>query len=383
MSSSVEFDIAIIGGGIVGASIAYHLAGHARVLMLEAEVAPGYHSTGRSAALYAPSYGPPAIRALTRASQTFFDQPPAGFAAAPLLKPRGALFIASQAQLAQARAFYEAQRAECDDIMWLDGPAVRARVPVLNPEAAVAGIFDPRADDIEVDLLLQGFLRGAREQGLQLMKNARVCGLARESGQWRIRCDNGQQYLAAKVVNAAGAWADELAALAGIDGIGIEPRRRSAFLFPAPEGVDTSDWPLVLPVDESWYFKPDAGVLLGSPANADPVPPHDVVPEDLDIATAIHYIEASTSLRIHRPSHSWAGLRSFVADGEPVCGFDPATLGFFWAAALGGYGIQSAPATGRLAAALILGGDIPPDIAGEGLTLAAIAPGRAGIGATA
>ncbi len=378
--ADTAFDVAIIGGGIVGASIAYQLAGRARVLLLEAEAAPGYHSTGRSAALYAPSYGPPAIRALTRASQDFFDNPPAGFAAAPLLKPRGALFIAAQEQLEQAQRFYADQRAECEEIAWLDGDAVRARVPVLNPEAAVAGVYDPRADDIEVDLLLQGFLRGARAAGLQLVKNAPVVGLSREADQWRISCENGAEYRASRVVNAAGAWADALAQQAGLPGIGIEPRRRSAFLFAAPEGLDTAGWPLVLPVDESWYIKPDAGALLGSPANADPVPPHDVVAEDLDIATAIHHIEAATSLRIHRPSHSWAGLRSFVADGEPVVGFDPAAPGFFWAAALGGYGIQSAPATGRLAAALILGEAMPADIAGQGLALASIAPGRAGIG---
>ena len=359
------FDIAIVGAGIVGASIACHAAPRARVLLLEAESAPGYHSSGRSAALFAQSYGPPAVRALTRASRTFFDAPPAGFAPVPLLRARGALFVGSAARRGDAETLCAALLAEGSAAELLDADAARALVPVLRPEAAALALHDPAAFDIDVDALLQGFLRRARAHGAVVVPEARVSTLAHDGGRWRIGIADGRRFAAQVVVNAAGAWADEVAGLAGARRAGVEPRRRSAFLFDPPAGVASGDWPAVIALDESWYFKPDAGLLLGSPANADPTHAHDVVAEELDVALGIQRIEEATTMTIRRPRRTWAGLRSFVADGEPVLGFEPGLPAFFWAAALGGYGIQSSPALGALAAAWLRGEAAPEPLAAQ------------------
>lgn len=400
------YDIAIVGAGIVGAAIAYFSAPHARVLWLEAEPAPGTQSTGRSAALYAPSYGPPQVRALTRASQAFFDAPPAGFATVPLLQPRPSLFVAGEADRAALQALHAQLCGEGIAARLLDGPEAQGLVPVLRPDACVLALVDPGSSDIEVDALLQGYVRGARAAGARLVTDARVRSLRRQDGVWQIDTTSGATarftasdatgigtpacaahadrptptrsaapafaaapctgpapagpWRARCIVNAAGAWADGLAALAGAAPLGLQPKRRSAFTFESPAGMATAHWPAVVAADESWYLKPDAGLLLGSPANADPVHPHDVVAEELDIATGIHRIETATTLQIRRPRSTWAGLRSFVADGEPVCGFDPQVPGFFWAAALGGYGIQSSPAFGQLCSAVLRAGPAGP-----------------------
>jgi D-arginine dehydrogenase len=259
----------------------------------------------------------------------------------------------------------------------IEGAALRARVPVLRPGACELGVVDEGALDINVDALLQGFLRGARAAGAQWLPGARVQALTRAGGGWRIDTTAGRVQ-AQIIVNAAGAWVDAVAALAGVAPIGIEPRRRCAFTFDPPAGLDCRHWPAVIALDESWYFKPDAGLLLGSPANADPTHAHDVLPDELDVAVGIDRIESATTLTIAQPRSSWAGLRSFVADGEPVCGFAPGSPAFFWAAALGGYGIQSSPAFGRLCAALLRGEEMPRDLRAQGLVLATLAPARFG-----
>ena len=372
-----RFELAIVGAGIVGAATAYFAAAAGRrVLLLEAEAAPGMHATGRSAALYTACYGPPQVRALTRASRAFYDAPPAGFAAVPLLAPRGTLFVGGADRHAAIDALCAQLAADGARPQRLDGMQARAHVPVLRPEAAALAVFDAEAYDIDVDALLQGFLRGAKARGAVLATGAQVAALERGAGGWAIATADGRRFDATLVVNAAGAWADPVAALAGAAPCGVQPKRRSAFLFAPPAGTEVAAWPAVIDVDERWYFKPDAGLLLGSPANADPVEPHDVRPEELDIATGIHHLEAATTLTIRRPKSTWAGLRSFVADGEPVIGFDAAVPGFFWAAALGGYGIQSAPAVGRLCAALLGGEPLPAGLAAQGLDLARLSPRR-------
>ena len=348
-----DADIAVIGAGIAGVSLAYFASAGARVLLLEREAQPAMHSTGRSAAMFMESYGTPQVRALTRASRPFLSQPPAGFAEVPLITPRGALYIAGADQLGALRELHASLRAEGCPAEWLDTRQARALVGVLRPEAAAQAVLDPSAMDLDVHALHQGFLRGARGRGARLVCSAEVTALRRSGGRWQIATTAGP-FTAAMVVNAAGAWVDELAALAGLAPIGIQPRRRSAFVFDAPAGVTSSHWPCVADVGEGFYFKPEAGLLLGSPANADPVPPHDVVPEELDIATGIARIEAATTLTIRRPRRTWAGLRSFVSDGDLVGGFEPGCEGFFWLAAQGGYGIQTSAAMGALAAARLL-----------------------------
>lgn len=368
---SHDTDVLIVGAGIAGASIAAFLAPTRRVVLLEAESQPGYHSTGRSAAMFMESYGTPTIRALTRASRAFFEAPPEGFAAAPLLAPRGAMYVGTPAQRGMLDALAAELAPHAPTLRRLSAAEAIALVPALRPEEIDGAVLDPGATDLDVNALHQGFLRRAKAHGAQVVCDARVEAIAREAGFWQLRTAQGR-WRAPIVVNAAGAWADRLAALAGLAPIGLQPKRRAAFLFAPPAGAGIAAWPCVCGVDEAegWYFKPDAGVLLGSPANADPVEPHDVRPEELDIALGIARIEAMTTLTIRRPSHTWAGLRSFVAGGDLVAGFDPLAPGFFWCAAQGGYGIQTAPAMGALCAAWVRGDATPAPIAAQGVDAA-------------
>ena len=294
LHASIEADFLVIGAGIAGASAAYFLAPHGRVAVLERESQPGYHATGRSAALFAAAYGNPQVRALTRASRAFLESPPPGFAEHPLMTPRGALFVAAPGQEARLDAEWSALQRDSpappppDDPLAaartpqrLDAAATLARLPVLRPDRVVGGIADPDASDLDVHALHQGFLRGLRAHGGTLACDAGVESLRREggaSGLWIARA-GGRSYRAPIVLDAAGAWADEVAVLAGVRPIGVQPRRRSAFVFAPPPGVDIAAWPLAIGIAEDWYFKPDAGALLGSPANVDPVPAHDVAPE--------------------------------------------------------------------------------------------------------
>jgi D-arginine dehydrogenase len=385
-------DIAIVGAGIAGASLAWALTqgdGPApRVVLLEREAQPGYHTTGRSAALYMASYGPPGVQALTRASRHFYDNPPPGFTAHPLLSPRGVLHVATEAELPALDALQPQLQAVDPSVRRVGTAELLARVPCLRPEAAVAGLVEASAADIDVHALHQGYLRAARQAGAALWTQADLVALtAGAHGTWTLALADGRRLRARQVVNAAGAWADVVGALAGAAPIGLSPRRRSAFTFASPEGVDASRWPAVAAVvadhgpdaedgGGAWYIKPDAGLILGSPANADRVPPHDVVPEELDIALGIHRIEQATTLQIRRPRSTWAGLRSFVADGEMVIGPDPVVPGFFWLAAQGGYGIQSAPGAAALAASLLQGRPLPAELQREGVDPATTSPAR-------
>ena len=370
-------DFLVIGGGIAGASVAYWLAPHARVIVLERESQPGYHSTGRSAALFMESYGTPQVRALTMASRAFLQNPPEGFSEYPLLTPRGAMMVAGPGQLPQLEAHWDVLRAMAPDALRLSGEQARELVPALRPGQVIGAVYEPDAADMDVHAIHQGYLRSMRRAGGQLVCDAGVTAIGRTGDAWRVRA-GGRDYEAPVLLNAAGAWVDAIARLAGVAPIGIEPRRRSAFIFAPPEGqaAAAARWPMVFGADEDWYIKPDAGMLLGSPANADPVAPQDVQPEELDIALAIDRIETATTLSIRRPTRTWAGLRSFVADGDLVGGFDPGAPGFFWVAAQGGYGIQTSAAMGEACAALARGLPLPERIAGFGLGTGMLGPGR-------
>ncbi|MDQ0011618.1 D-arginine dehydrogenase [Luteibacter jiangsuensis] len=370
--SEKHLDVIVIGAGIAGASVAWFLAPHARVMLLERESFAGFHTTGRSAAHFSESYGSPQVRALSRATRPFLEHPPEGFATHPLLHRRGALVVGSAEQAGRVRDEYDAVRRHTPSLTLLDREAIAALVPVLRPEAAEIAFFEPDSADIDVNELHQGFLRGAKARGVALHLDTRVHALRREGDEWIVN----EHWRAPVVVNAAGAWADALAELAGVRTIGLEPRRRSAFTFAAPEDVDTSAWPFVVDIDETFYFKPDAGLLLGSAANADPVHPHDVQPEEYDIALGIHRIEEATTMTIRRPARTWAGLRSFVADGDLVGGFAPDAPGFFWLAAQGGYGIQTSAAMAEACASMILGKPMPDHLAQAGITAEMLGPKR-------
>ncbi len=370
-------DTLIVGAGIAGASLAWRLAqrGHA-VTLLEREAQPGTHSTGRSAAHFMESYGPPQVRALTRAGRGFYLNPPAGFSDDALITPRAALTVGRPDQTAELDAIFQTLSGSATRVRRLDAAETLALLPILDPAQVGGCVLDEDGYDMDVNALLQGFLRGARAAGTQLRTGAEVLSATHDGQAWTVTLADGSTLRAATLVNAAGAWADELAERAGARPIGIEPRRRSAFTFRAPEDMDPTDWPMVIDADETWYIKPDAGQLLGSPANADPTTPHDVQPEELDIATGIYRIEEMTTLRIRRPTATWAGLRSFVKDGEIVIGFDAQTPRFFWLAAQGGYGIQSAAGASWLAASQILGAVMPPELAAQGVDMSAVSPAR-------
>ena len=370
-----QADFLIIGGGIAGASVGYWLAPHGRVILLERESQAGYHSTGRSAAMFMETYGTPQVRALTRASRAFLENPPAGFSDYPVLCARGAMMVATQGQDALLAAHWDATHALSPNAKLLDPGSASALVPALRTGKVIGAVYEPDAVDMDVNALHQGYLRGMRRAGGRVVCDAEMTALRRSGGAWQVQAGGGA-YAAPVLINAAGAWADVVAALAGAKGIGLQPRRRSAFIFAPPEDLVCASWPLTIGIGEDWYFKPDAGMLLGSPANADPVVPQDIQPEEIDIALGIAQIEAMTTLSIRRPTRTWAGLRSFVADGDLVGGFDPQAPGFFWVAAQGGYGIQTSAAMGEACAALARGLPLPERIAAHGLTSEALSPAR-------
>ena len=368
-------DVLIIGAGMAGASAAYFLAPHAKVVVLERESQPGYHATGRSAALYSETYGNATVRAITTASRTFYFQPPAGFSPYPLVTPRGALIVGREADHDALRQMLDAMRALVPNIAWWTQTEILQRVPVLKPEAAVYGVYEPDAMDMDVYGIHQGFLRGAKAAGAQLVCDAGVSHIRHDGHAWCVQTAAGQ-FSAPVLVNAAGAWCDDLAQLAGVKQVGLVPMRRTAFTCALPTSALFQDWPLVIDAAETFYFKPEAGLLLVSPANADPVSAQDVQPEELDVAMAVDRLETATSLQIRQVRRKWAGLRSFVADKTPVVGFAPDAPGFFWLAGQGGYGIQTAPAMGELAAALVRGLPVPPAMVALGVRQEALAASR-------
>ena len=371
----MTIDFLILGGGIAGASAGYFLSERGRVVILEREDTPGYHSTGRSAALYTETYGNAAIRALTIASGPFFRAPPPGFAEHPLLTPRGAMIAAPAAAserfgtaLAEARRLAPAVRA-------LTPAEALALCPVLRPDWPAFAFHEPDAMDMDVHAIHQGYLRGVRGRGGEIVTSAEVTGLARRNGMWEVATRAGR-FSAPIVVNAAGAWADEIAGLAGVRPVGLVPKRRTAFTIELPAGTIARTWPMVIDVDETLYFRPEAGHLLVSPADETPMPPCDVQPEELDVAEAAERLETRTTLGVGRVVRRWAGLRSFVRDKTPVVGHAPEAPGFVWLAGQGGYGIQTSAAMGRVATALATGDELPAELTARGLTPAHLLPDR-------
>ena len=367
-------DIIIIGSGIAGASAAAHLAQTRAAILVERETRPGYHSTGRSAALFSEIYGNEVVRSLTRASRTFLLEPPPDFAPSPFTRPRGSLFVATAAQLDTLQEF-----AALPDIAAATRPvgAAEAReiCPILRDDYVAAAVLEYGSVDIDVHALHDGYLRQFRSRQGRVLYDAPVRALSRGADHWVLEA--GTETLTAPiVVNAAGAWADEIAQLAGIGRIGLQPLRRTALLVDPPPGLTVNGWPMVIDIDEQFYFKPDAGSLLLSPADETPAAPCDAQPEEWDIAVTIDRIQSVTTLPIDKLRHRWAGLRTFSPDRTPVAGFSGEAPGFFWLAAQGGYGIQTAPALARAAAGLILGGSLPEDLRRHGLREDQLSPSR-------
>lgn len=335
-------DVLIIGGGIAGISAAARLAPHAKVTLLEGEDHLAYHASGRSAALYEPHYGAPAVVALSLASGDYFRAMP------HLLTPRGLMIVAGL----DGRAQFQHDCADMN-LAPLDLDAAREMLPILNPQTVAYAGYGAHAWDIDTDLLIADFAKTARAHGAQIIAKAAVTALRRDGSTWRADTAQGP-FKGEIVVNAAGPWADHVAQMAGIAAKGIAPLRRSMARIPAPAGMDVARWPMVFGAGEAWYMKPDAGALIVSPAEEHPMPPHDAFADDMVLAEGLARYEAMVTAPVTRLIASWAGLRSFAPDRVPVIGADPAAPSFFWAAGLGGYGFQTADAASRLLADLVL-----------------------------
>jgi D-arginine dehydrogenase len=370
-----EFDFIVIGAGMAGASAAYELSAPSKVLVLEQEERPGYHSTGRSAALYAETYGNRTVRGLTTGGKRFYLDPPAGFTEHPLLRPRGVMFIGRADQQASLDRFLAEVSDLRSNIRRIDLAEAYRRSPVLRAGYLAGAVFDPDAMDIEVHALHHGYLRGLKARGGQLVTDAGVTSLERRADAWIAHTRAGE-FRGRAVIDAAGAWCDEVAVMAGVRPVGLVPKRRTAILFQPPAGVDPRDWPSVIDADEAFYFRPDAGRVMASPADETPMPPCDVQPDELDIAILIDRLEKVANLPVRRIENRWAGLRTFAADKTPVVGYDPKVEGFFWLGGQGGYGIQTAPGISRLVAALARHQPVPADLADLGVTEQALSPSR-------
>lgn len=372
-------DFIVIGGGIAGLSAASRLARHGQVVVLEAEEALGYHSSGRSAAFYHFGLGNPLVRGLTAWSRDFLDTPPPGFTDVPLATPRAALFIATEAMRTELDTLAEDMRRFTDTVENADEAQMRALCPLLRfgQDGIVAGLVDHGGRSLDADALLQGYTRGARSQGSVLVRH-RVATLSQQDSIWTATTEAGDSYCAPVVVNAAGSWADHVATLASVRPLGLQPKRRTIIVFDPPEGVSVRDWPFIKTPGDHFYILPQGNRLLACPNDETDSPPCDAQPDDYDMALAAYRVEEFTTMSVPRITGRWAGLRSFVKDRMPVAGFAPDAPGFFWLAGQGGFGLQTSPAMAASAEALVTGGAWPAGLSDLGVTPESLAPARLG-----
>ncbi|MBA8901767.1 FAD-binding oxidoreductase [Phyllobacterium sp. P30BS-XVII] len=358
MTDIIDTDVLIIGAGIAGVGAAAELSSTHKVIILERESQPAYHSTGRSAAIFLPNYGNDVIRALNRASAPMFMQRDTKLFPEPLLTLRGSLTVADDTGI-----------EHCEDLLKngvnveeISADRAVEMVPILNRDYIKAACYQAEAQDIDVNALHQGWLRKATGLGVDLRTNAEVIRARRSSGFWLVETAD-QTFRAQTVINAAGAWADVIAGIFGGKPLGLTPLRRSIAVLPAPEGYDTRGWPLVDDANEAWYLKPDGGRLFVSPCDETPVEPHDAYVDDMILAEGLYRYEQAVTVPVNRVERSWAGLRTFAPDRTPVAGFDAELDGFFWLAGQGGYGIQTAPALSQFTAMLIRQESLPDALA--------------------
>ncbi len=340
-------DALVIGAGLAGLSCAARIADERRVIVLETEAQPGQHASGRSAAIFAPNYADAPIRELTRRSRPFFDAGPSEDFPEPLLAPRGLLRLVSN----EGAQSYEAAMGDAVGIENVSLDEARRLFPILRPERFIAASFEEDVHDIDAHAMLQGWRRRISRSGGVVACARRVDALARRDGLWRAQAGDAA-YAAPILVNAAGAWADEIARLAGVPPLGLRPLRRSVAILPTPDAFATapSPAPFTVPFPLRWYAKAEASALLVSAAEEDEVPPQDAFTDDMALAEGLHRFEEDTTHRVTRVQGSWAGLRTYAPDGHPVVGFDATVDGFFWLAGQGGFGAQTAPALAELAA---------------------------------
>jgi D-arginine dehydrogenase len=371
-------DFIVIGGGIAGLSAAARLAAHGQVVVLEAEAAMGYHSSGRSATFSHFGIGDRVVRALTAASRGFFLDPPDGFNDAPLCRATPALFIATNAMLPALDALEGEMARYTDTTLRADASGMRALCPALRlePDGIVAGVVDRGGLRLDPHALLHGYARQVRTGAGQVLTGRPIAHIERAGSRWCVATEAGESWSAPVLVNAAGAWADRVAAKAGVRPLGLTPLRRTIIVVDPPAGVDVRGWPFVKTATDAFYMLPEGGHLMASPTDEVPDEPGDAQPDEYDLALAADRVETFTTLRVARIAHRWAGLRTFTADRIPTAGFAADAPGFFWLAGQGGYGLQTAPAMAAAAEALITGRKWPDVLTERGVGPGDIAPDR-------
>ncbi|MER9366967.1 FAD-binding oxidoreductase [Mesorhizobium sp. M0518] len=373
--SAETADFIVIGAGIAGASVAYELSVHGKVIVLEMESSPGYHSTGRSAAVMSENYGPALWSRLVTASRAFLETPPEGFTDVALVTPRGALFLARDGEQAKLAAQAEELVSRGASIQLTSSEDALRFCPVIRTSEFVSALYEPDCMDIDTNALLSGYLKVLRVRGGRLVTNGKVVTLERSGGVWRVSTPSGV-FEAPVVVNAAGGWVQEIASLAGLPYRNVVPFRRTAVTFDPPSGSSIQTWPMTFDVAETFYFKPEAGRIMVSPVDMAMSEPCDAQADELEVAIAIDRIHTYTTMEVRTVAHKWGGLRTFAPDHEPVIGHDAEEPSFIWLAGQGGNGVMGGAAAARLAASFALNAEIPSDIAALGITAENVSPGR-------
>lgn len=371
-----KVDFLIIGAGIAGAGVAYRLAGHGSAMIADMEEQAGYHTTGRSAAFYAETYGGRKLQPLTTASKDFLHNPPLGFGDAPLITDLGAIHIFDKDQKEAAFALYEKDKKVLPHIELLSAEQLLEMAPQLKGGRFVGGILDAECGNLDVAALHQGYIRAAKKMGIEVQLDAPFENAVKTENGWRVQL--GREEVEARIIiNAAGAWGDQVAERCDLECIGLEPLRRTLVTIPNPDGMPfQKELPVILDFDEDFYFKPEGLGYLISPADETPSVACDSQPDMEDIAIAVDHFERATGASVTKIEAKWAGLRTFAPDRAPVIGFEPDEPGFFWNVGQGGYGIQTSPAWSRYAASLILGKGMPDDLKRAGAKAAWYDPGR-------
>jgi len=364
----------VIGGGVAGLSAGAWLARHGRVAVLEGEAALGYHASGRSATFSHYGIGNALVRALTAHSRPFFLDAGADV----LCRRSSALFVATEEMRGALEALERDMATHTGALAWVGEGEMRRLFPPLRTGAGaiVAGLLCPDGLRLDSDAMLQAFARSIRGAGGAVLTGCRIVGIDRLGDAWTVATGSGRRWTAPVLVNAAGAWADAVAALAGVAPLGLRPLRRTIVVVDPPAGADVRGWPFVKTAVDDFYILPESGRLMASPVDEVEADPCDARPEEYDVALAAWKVERYTTLSVARIAHRWAGLRTFAPDRSPVAGFDPRAPGFFWLAGQGGFGLQTAPALAEAAAALATGGGWPAGLAAAGITPLQLAPER-------
>lgn len=366
-------DFVVIGGGFAGISTAAHLAPHGSVVLLEMESSLAYHTSGRSAAMLVENYGSQGSRPLVRAARPFLENPPVGSVDSPLLSPRGVMWVADASGLEDLEAKAELGRVNGAHNEMLDAAGVIERMPAMRPDWVAGGLWEPSGADIDVAALHQAFVRIARSHGAEVIQSSPVTAVERHSSGWKV-ITGDRRISTPVVVNASGAWGDVIATLAGVERLGLQPYRRTAFMVPGSE--TSASWPMVVETKEQWYLRPDGVQFLCSLAEEVPSEPMDVRPRMEDVALAIERINTATHLEIRTVNSQWTGLRTFSPDRDLVIGEDPTAPGFFWLVGLGGIGVQTSPAYGSLMASLVTGAPLPGNLTAAGVDPDRTSPAR-------